>query len=202
MEEPFFKQLFLILTLCFFSSRVYYDYKASKQHQDKSITLRIREQIANEGYPSMVLRFISFPFLIILVIGYPLTGWFDSLAVPLPEAIRFMGAILSAFSTPLLGWVQGTLGRHYSTGLEIQRDHRLITSGPYSRIRHPMYTAIMMFCVGCGLVSANLLLLVIFVVGSMFLVLRAPVEEKMLLKEFGDEYRDYMRRTGRFFPKI
>jgi protein-S-isoprenylcysteine O-methyltransferase Ste14 len=36
----------------------------------------------------------------------------------------------------------------------------------------------------------------------MLLALRAPVEERMLLKEFGDEYRDYMRRTGRFLPKI
>ena len=202
MEEAFYKQLFLILTLCFFAVRVYYDYRASRQHLDKSFTARIREQIANEGLPSMVFRFVAFPVLIILVIGYPLTSWFDSLALPLPEVTRFIGAILSASSVPLLGWTQGTLGRYWSAGLEIQSDHRLITSGPYSRIRHPMYTAIMMFGVGEALLSANLLLLVLFVSASMLLALRAPVEERMLLKEFGDEYRDYMRRTGRFLPKI
>ena len=122
--------------------------------------------------------------------------------MPLPEVIRFIGAILSALSVPLLGWIQGTLGRYWSAGLEIQSDHRLITSRPYGRIRHPMYTAIMMFGVGEALLSANLLLLVLFVSASMLLALRAPVEERMLLKEFGDEYCDYMRRTGRFLPKI
>ena len=59
-----------------------------------------------------------------------------------------------------------------------------------------------MFGVGEALISANLLLLVLFVLASMLLALRAPLEERMLLKEFGDEYRDYMRRTGRFLPKI
>ena len=202
MEEAFYKQLFLILTLCFFAVRVYYDYRAGRQHLDMSLAVSVREQIANEGLPSMVFRFVAFPVLIILVIGYPLTSWFDSLALPLPEVTRFIGAILGALSVPLLGWIQGTLGRYWSAGLEIQSDHRLITSGPYSRICHPMYTAIMMFGVGEALLSANLLLLVLFVSASMLLALRAPVEERMLLKEFGDEYRDYMRRTGRFLPKI
>lgn len=202
MEEVLFKQLFLILTLCFFSVRVYYDYKAGKQHVDKPLNIRIKEQIANEGYPSMVLRFITFPILLIIVAGYPLTSWFDQLAITLPDVIRYAGATLCVLSIPLLGWTQATLGRHWSAGLEIQRDHRLITSGPYRRVRHPMYTAIIMFGVGCSLESANMLLLIFFGVASLFLVLRTPVEEKMLLREFGDEYRDYMRRTGRFLPKI
>ena len=66
MEEALFKQLFLVLTLCFFSVRVYYDYNAGKQHVDKPLNIRIKEQIANEGYPSMLLRFIAFPILLIM----------------------------------------------------------------------------------------------------------------------------------------
>jgi predicted membrane-bound dolichyl-phosphate-mannose-protein mannosyltransferase len=52
MEEAFFKQLFLILTLCFFAVRVYYDYRAGRQHLDKSLAVSVREQIAKNkmGY--------------------------------------------------------------------------------------------------------------------------------------------------------
>lgn len=76
-----------------------------------------------------------------------------------------------------------------------------MTTGPYTRVRHPLYTA--MFGVGTAfaLVSANWCFVVLAVAMIAGLVARVPREEQMMLEEFGEEYKAYVQRTGRFFPK-
>jgi protein-S-isoprenylcysteine O-methyltransferase Ste14 len=64
-----------------------------------------------------------------------------------------------------------------------------------------MYTAILGWAVSLGLVVANWAPLIFAVFVAIILVTRVPREEQMMLERFGDEYRDYMKRTGRFFPR-
>ena len=78
----------------------------------------------------------------------------------------------------------------------------LITSGPYRWVRHPMYTTIFVWAVAFLLMSAN------WLVGGLWfglgLVASAlvRVEEAVLIDTFGAAYRVYMRRTGRFLPRL
>ncbi len=102
----------------------------------------------------------------------------------------------------LLAWTHVCLGKEWSINLQLRDDHRLIRSGPYSRIRHPMYTALFAIYIGIGLISNNYAALALILMVVISLLLRVPKEEKMMIEKFGDEYRAYMKKTGRFFPKL
>jgi len=82
----------------------------------------------------------------------------------------------------------------------VRDDHRLVTEGPYRRVRHPMYTALIGNMTGLCLLSANLLIVVPRLVQIFLLLLRTRKEESMMLSRFGEEYRSYMGRSGRLFP--
>ena len=72
---------------------------------------------------------------------------------------------------------------------------------PYRFVRNPMYTGILMVGMSLGLALGTWL--VPFAAGVMFalLALRTRTEEEYLIDRFGNRYRDYMQRVGRFFPK-
>ena len=77
----------------------------------------------------------------------------------------------------------------------------LVTSGPYRWVRHPFYVTIAFLLVSVSLIAANWFigLLGIFILA--FFALRSPLEEQKLAERFGDEYRAYTKRTGKFFPR-
>ena len=121
-------------------------------------------------------------------------------AFPAPGWLRWTGVGLGITSVGLFAWTHIALGRFWSTCLQLRPDHRLITAGPYARIRHPMYSAILGWMMSLGLVAANWIPFVFATLSALNFMLRIQGEEKMMLQQFGDEYREYMRRTGRFLP--
>jgi protein-S-isoprenylcysteine O-methyltransferase Ste14 len=95
------------------------------------------------------------------------------------------------------------LGTNWSLTLEVREQHRLITHGVYRRIRHPMYTALLVYSIGQVLVLPN------WVAGPSYLVafatlfmFRVRAEEQMMLEHFGDEYSAYIPRTKRLIPGL
>ena len=120
----------------------------------------------------------------------------------LPLELRTVGLILGIVSLPYVYWVGRTLANYYSYTVEIQKGYKLITTGPYRRVRHPLYTATLLFLVGLVLVSDNWLFLVILLIMIPGIYVRIEKEERMLIEEFGDEYRAYMKRTGRLLPRF
>ena len=95
------------------------------------------------------------------------------------------------------------LGTNWSITLEVREQHRLITQGVYRRIRHPMYSALVLYSVGHSLVIPN------WVAGPSNLVafailfsLRVHAEEQMMSEAFGDEYAAYAARTKRLVPGV
>ena len=92
------------------------------------------------------------------------------------------------------------LGRFWSPQVQLRAVHRLVTSGPYSRMRHPVHMAILAWAVSLGFVIASCVPVLFAAWVVAILVLRVPREERMMLEQFGDECRDYMKRTGRSLP--
>jgi protein-S-isoprenylcysteine O-methyltransferase Ste14 len=95
------------------------------------------------------------------------------------------------------------LGTNWSVTLELRQEHRLISHGVYRAIRHPMYSALILYAVGQALVIPN------WVAGfsnvtalAVLLALRLGAEEKMMAERFGDEYAAYSARTKRFVPGV
>jgi protein-S-isoprenylcysteine O-methyltransferase Ste14 len=151
----------------------------------------------------MALLILTGIFMLIGVVIYafftPLVPWMQ---LPLPDLVRWIGVITGLISIPFIGWVHWVLGQAFSKSLTIQEGHQLITTGPYSRIRHPMYTVFIFYFLSLFLVSANLLLLVTWILMTIVFIVRIPKEEQMLLEQFGNAYQEYMKRTGRLFPRL
>ena len=95
------------------------------------------------------------------------------------------------------------LGGNWSITLEVREDHRLVTQGVYRRIRHPMYTALLLYSVGQALVLPNYVAgLSSFVAMALLVALRIGPEERMMLEEFGKDYQEYMAVTKRLVPGV
>lgn len=116
--------------------------------------------------------------------------------------VSIVGAILMAGSLPLLIWVHHSLGKFFSARLVLQPEHQIIQQGPYQYIRHPMYTVGFLYLMGAGLLSQSWIVGTIpFISFSLLVALRVRDEETML-QSVSTEYTAYMKKTGRFCPKL
>ena len=160
-----------------------------------------RDDDAHEGRlhsSAGLLIEIVMPLSVVAYAVHP--AWVARLALPFPHPLRLLGVGLCLVALVQLVRVHRALGRHWSASLRLRDDHRLVTDGPYRRVRHPMYTALIGNMLGLCLVSANLLIVVPRLVQISLLLLRMGKEESMMLSRFGEEYRSYMARSGRLFP--
>jgi protein-S-isoprenylcysteine O-methyltransferase Ste14 len=99
--------------------------------------------------------------------------------------------------------IHRTLGDNWSPVLEIRKEHTLITSGPYRKVRHPMYSDMILWLVSFALVTANWFYAITISTGLAILFsVRIPDEERLMLECFGERYRAYMKRTKRLIPYI
>jgi protein-S-isoprenylcysteine O-methyltransferase Ste14 len=141
--------------------------------------------------------------MFILPVIYVLTHWLDFADYHLPLWAGWLGVALFAVAAWLLWRSHADLERSWSPRLEIMEGHSLITQGVFGYIRHPMYAAHWLWGV------AQIFLLQNSIAGFSMLVCmvpmylyRVPVEEKMMIEEFGDEYLEYMARTGGVFRRL
>jgi protein-S-isoprenylcysteine O-methyltransferase Ste14 len=123
------------------------------------------------------------------------------LNIGFPDWLRWVGFALGLVSVAFWTWTQVALGMQWSPQLRLHKGHHLITTGPYAHLRHPMYAAISGFGIGLALVSANWVFAALTLLVLIGLAVRVPQEEQMMIDEFGDEYRTYMRQAGKFLPR-
>ncbi len=124
-------------------------------------------------------------------------------ALPLPVVWRWFGVGLGLVGVFLLLWVHHTLGTNFSVPGVMKEHQSLVTAGPYRWVRHPMYTALFLITVVYFLISANWFIGAVWIgwiVGTVATMVRD--EEAALTEKFGNEYRTYMQRTGRFLPHL
>jgi protein-S-isoprenylcysteine O-methyltransferase Ste14 len=195
-QESIFRLLFILGFVATVAVRLYYHRKAE--------TFRGNGLLQSEGKLLAVTRLLlALPWLVVILIYmiYPQAlAW---AALPLPLAWRWFGVGLGIFGLGLLVWVHRALSTNFSTTLRIREDHTLVTSGPYHWVRHPMYTVFILAVIGQALQTANWLFgLTGAMALGLVLAVRTPKEEAQLIAKFGDEYRQYMQRTGRFLPRL
>jgi protein-S-isoprenylcysteine O-methyltransferase Ste14 len=125
------------------------------------------------------------------------------LDLPVPATVRLLGTALGLASVALLWWTHHTLGANYDPLLHTDPELQLVTTGPYARVRHPMYTALLGVAVATALTTANLGPGLSWIGGIGFVVYRRlGPEEALLERRFGERYRAWARRTGRLLPKV
>jgi protein-S-isoprenylcysteine O-methyltransferase Ste14 len=121
---------------------------------------------------------------------------------PLPAWVRWIGSGIGAAAGVLFLWSFHTLGKNLTDTVVTRREHTLVTDGPYRWVRHPFYDAVALCIVATSLIAANWFILLSGALAFALIVVRTRTEEEQLLARFGDSYRTYMQRTGRFLPRV
>ena len=195
MQDTLVHLAFSILFLIFLFERGYFQLKSRIRSRKGSKYL--------EGKKIQLVLIIIGQIWIIgifLYIVFPETHeWF---ILGLPSWLTIVGLVLTVIGMIFEFYTQLSLGKHFSAYLHIREDHKLISNGPYRFIRHPMYTALTMVLLGLFFTSSNIYVGLPLPVFLVVIALRVGKEENVLVEQFGDEYRNYMIRTGRFLPKI
>ena len=200
-EELTFRVLFIVLYVLFMIPRGYYRFvKPRREDVEKETSETDR---VGFGKVQAALTFIILAYLVFSILYLLSQPWMDWSQIPqYPILLRLCGTIVALVMVPLLAWIHRELDRQYSAVLEIQVNHQLITTGPYEKVRHPMYTVLGLFSLGLSLVTANMLVILFAVLLILAFPMWVRVEEQKMIETFGDEYIDYMERTGQFFPKL
>ncbi len=120
-----------------------------------------------------------------------------------PLAVKWIFAALAPTGFAIAWWARIHLGRDWSWNVARKEDQRIVDTGPYATVRHPIYTGILVAGVATAALEAkwpSLVGLAMFVAG---LWLKARLEERFLSQELGVEaYRDYASRTGMLLPRL
>jgi len=130
-------------------------------------------------------------------------NWLAFADLSLPLWFRWTGVGIALIGFGLLQWSQVTLGKSWSDTPRMMKEQTLITSGPYRTIRHPIYTAFILILGSSLFISANWLIGLCWIGMTILEVAsRIGFEESLMLEFFGEQYREYMKKTGRLLPKV
>jgi protein-S-isoprenylcysteine O-methyltransferase Ste14 len=151
----------------------------------------------------MVLISLSGIGMFILPILFIFTSWFDIANYTLPKWAGLLGTFVYGFAIIILWKSHIDLGLNWSPKLQIHSEHKLVTSGIFAMIRHPMYAAHFISAIAQPLLLQN------WIVGFSFLgtfipgyLYRVKREEQMMCDHYGETYQKYTERAGRIIPKI
>ena len=188
LSEAILRIILICITLIYFVIQIIFNRRFQPEETVASVPLR--SEII------FILLNILWPGTIILLLfsGF---AYFE-----LADIIRYTGILLYVLGIALYTWSNIALGKDLSAGLQIRKGHQLVESGPYRKIRHPMYAAWLVCGLGILLLSANwLITLLYFIPVISRILLRLKPEEKLLSDHFGQKYGKYQKRTGYLFPK-
>ena len=127
-------------------------------------------------------------------------------AIHSQTAISFwLTAIALAAATAVTAFVLTTrcwmkMGQDWSMAVEPGKETRLITDGPFSSVRHPIYALSLLLMISSLLVVTNIPMIAVAIIHCGLLVLKSWNEERYLTNLHGQEYVDYLNRTNRFVP--
>lgn len=173
----------------------------SRRKADKDMGEKVSWK--DEGIVTILLLRIGGLLLWFSVLGYliypPILAWSK---VDLPEWARWIGVGIGFVCIPLIYWIFNSIGLGISPTVGTRKEHKLVTHGIYRWVRHPLYSVGTLLFLSFAVIAESWFITLMAILAFILLAIRLPNEETHLIEKFGDEYREYMKRTGRFFPKI
>ena len=130
-------------------------------------------------------------------------SYFDKFKFEFPEYIKIISVIILLADVFIFYLSHKELADNWSPFLEIKEKQKLIKTGIYQYIRHPMYLSMWIFVLFQGFVLSNIFIEIFGIITwSNLYFIRISNEEKMMIDTFGNEYIKYIENTGRIFPKL
>jgi protein-S-isoprenylcysteine O-methyltransferase Ste14 len=198
-NELLFRVVLAVKSVAYIAPRFYYRRQAVRANPSGETELRdVREsklRLALMGVSGLGANLLTLLWII-----HP--AWLSWSRLPLPDWPRWVGVVVGAIAVWLGYLAHRTLGTNYTATLKRVEGRRFVVQGIYRWMRHPMYTSFFAVLAADFLITANWLIGLLGLVYSLVIIERVGLEERLLLESFGDEYRRYMRRVGRFFPRL
>jgi protein-S-isoprenylcysteine O-methyltransferase Ste14 len=171
------------------------------RHREKEATGRIspRPVVLFFAITSLAFVFLVIAHTILLFLNiYTDSSFIFSTPIDLP--LQIVGAVLMCISLSIAIWGALSLGE-FAGDLRLKKGHRVVKTGAYRWVRHPLYSTLIFWCAGNLLFFKSFLFLILIaLVPAIYFEARA--EEKSLIEAFGEEYESYRATTGMFFPKV
>lgn len=164
-------------------------------------TGRIRR--SEEPSHLIALRLVFVLLLLYLLLAYLFApDWIAWSRLSLPEGLRRFGVILAGATLPLNVWILSSLGANVSETVLVKEEHRLVETGPYRWVRHPLYASGILLVAALGLIASSWALLALAPLFALLVrLVIVPCEERQLVERFGRRYEAYRRRTGALLPR-
>ena len=193
VELDIFQKIFLVILTIVAIVRIYYGkHRLSTQYKISvhPILERINSYLVSFGM-------IYFPLLDIFF------STFNKFKYEFPNYVKIISSIILILATLIFYLSHKELADNWSPFLEIKEKQKLIKTGIYKYIRHPMYLSMWIFALFQGFVLSNLFIEIFGIITwtNLYFV-RISYEEKMMINTFGKEYEKYIETTGRIFPKL
>jgi protein-S-isoprenylcysteine O-methyltransferase Ste14 len=127
---------------------------------------------------------------------YPLS----LILIPQAASSGWIGAVLCGCGLALAIWARLILGRNWSGFVTLKEDHELVQRGPYRFVRHPIYTGLQSMVLGTAIAFGSLGAFIAVPLVFLSFWIKLSQEERLMLKQFPDDYPDYQRRVKRIIP--
>jgi protein-S-isoprenylcysteine O-methyltransferase Ste14 len=122
-------------------------------------------------------------------------GWLGTRILAPYHALFFIGAGITAAGLAFAIWARVHLGEYWSGTITLKEGHRLIRSGPYALVRHPIYTGLILGMLGTAIAVDQIRGVLAFAILFASLWRKLRMEEKWMTEEFGEEYLQYRREV-------
>jgi protein-S-isoprenylcysteine O-methyltransferase Ste14 len=151
---------------------------------------------------SITRRFVMWVGYVLLWPIYLPLGVLDARFAPWSFWLFVAGAALTWCGVTLAIWARYHIGRYWSSNVALREEHQLIRTGPYARIRHPIYTGILLAASGTTIAVGRYRCLVAVTIFLVAFVAKSMKEEALLRKQFGGAFEEHRRQTGFFLPRF
>lgn len=196
MSENLFRVLAAIILISSSAISIYYRRKANLDSGEKVSTK------AEGGPMFLALRLTALTAFICMIAYLINPAWMTWSRVDYPEPVRWLAVGIGFLGVIFCYWIFSTIGKGISTTVATRTQATLVKSGPYRWVRHPLYVVGLFMFGAIGVIAENWLITGLIIVAFLLLTVRTKDEEKHLIAKFGDEYREYMKTTGRYLPKL
>lgn len=196
MNENFFRILAALILFTGVGISIYFRRKADRDSGEKLSR-------SADGTPMMMFIRIFGLVLWLSPLVYLINpAWMAWSKIGLSEWTRWFGVGLGLLCVAGIYWLFSSIGSGITPVSATRKEHKLSTNGIYRWVRHPLYSIGSTFIVSFGLIADIWLIILFGILAFIAMAIRTPKEESNLIEKFGDEYREYMKRTGRFLPKF
>ena len=196
MNENIFRILAALILFTGMGISTYFRLKADKETGEK---------VSRKVDGSAMMNIIRFGGLILWLspIVYLVNpNWMNWSKIGMPDSIRWLGVGIGVLCAFGIYWLFSSIGSGITPTSATRKEHKLVTRGIYRWIRHPLYTIGSSFIVSFGMMADNWFITAFGILAFILMASRTPKEEANLIEKFGDEYREYMKRTGRYLPRL